>query len=117
MANRAAINMPSDKCACGQEHPSHMQVDLEELLDPVTNMLDPIKLQKQVNKVNYAESKHRGVAADRLATVSHKKLLQMSADKCRSAEFLKQFDRASLQTLKTETQRRHGAASALKGTL
>ena len=50
------------------------------------------------------------------ATVSHKKLQQMSDDKCRSAEFLKSFDRVSLQTLKTETQRKHGAAaSALKG--
>ena len=46
IANRAALNMPSDKCACGQEHPSHMQVNIGGLLDPGTNMLDPVKLQR-----------------------------------------------------------------------
>lgn len=47
--------MPHGRCKCGQEHTEAQTIRVGDYLDPSTGMLDPKKLLKQAEELEFQE--------------------------------------------------------------
>lgn len=118
--------MPPEKCACGLEHHPSEIISVASFLDPITCLLDPDRVFEEARRLNHLDERRArrlvslkapndSYVRNTILSKKEKMLeLQREAERSKSIEYMRSFDRLHLENIKKETQKMNALYKAVR---